>query len=191
MAGTTPAEIGVIMIDWAPAVVMFSMAANLGGDVPVSRTRGGHQGCSLRSGLGLGAVFHLDEERVGIGLGDQPDDDLFAGCGRLGRRCRRRGGSRRRRGGRGCRGRSRWLNRGGRGARAGPQDTCDYQRQASPGSPNSNVRCSSRWTPLYVRRARQPDVLFPRDNQEGAYVTPPDIVRPRSRVCPAHTYVAT
>jgi hypothetical protein len=33
-----------------------------------------HAGCVGRR---LGALFHLDKEGVGFGLGDQPDDDLF------------------------------------------------------------------------------------------------------------------
>jgi len=31
----------------------------------------------------LGARFHLDEERIGIGLGDETDDRLVGGIGAL------------------------------------------------------------------------------------------------------------
>ena len=43
-------------------------------------------------GLGLEAFLHLDEERVGVGLGDEADDLARGERGRAGQRERHRGG---------------------------------------------------------------------------------------------------
>ena len=86
-------SLGVMRMPLAPALTMFSMRRDLALVVAVLRAGAGQQLGAQLVGLRLRAFLHLDEEGVGLGLGDEADDDRPAGSSsgrRRGRRRRRR-----------------------------------------------------------------------------------------------------
>ena len=77
IAGTMAAEsLGVIRKPLAPAEIRFSMAWTWASLSPSCLPANDLQLHALLGGRRLGALLHLHEERVGVGLGDQPDDRL-------------------------------------------------------------------------------------------------------------------
>ena len=83
MVGTIALEsLGTMAKPLAPAEIMVLDRGNLAVIVAVKLAGAGHELDAEFLRLFLGAFAHLDEERVGFGLGDQPDD---VGCrGRAG-----------------------------------------------------------------------------------------------------------
>ena len=72
---------GVIRMALAPAAMRFSMAATWESLSPSCLPANDCSSAPSSAALASRALLHLHEERVRVGLGDQADEHLVAGCG--------------------------------------------------------------------------------------------------------------